>query len=99
MNRATPWIYTMKIFRVSAATVKNAEPMKKIWITTTKRKGCRKFQRWLGPIRVWSAQGAKVPSHAPSTRPENAKTVVTNEPAQRPPRYANFEMGLVNKIW
>src|SRR6185437_16105212 len=31
--------------------------------------------------------------------PANTSTHTTNDAAQRPPRYANFEIGLVNSIW
>ena len=48
---------------------------------------------------MWSAHGASVPRNSPSSRPENANTVVTNDPAHRPPRYANLEIGLVKRIW
>src|ERR1700721_3679883 len=86
MNSATPCRYTTNSLRVIAATVKNSEPMKKICITTMDRKGCKYHQAWFGPIRAWSAQGAKVPTYAPTTSPKNTSTVVTNEPAQRPPK-------------
>ena len=32
------------------------------------------------------AEGAKVPKNVPNSIPEKANTVVTNDPAQRPPR-------------
>ncbi len=37
-------------------------------------------------MRAWSAQGASVPKNSPKSSPEKAKTVATNEPAQRPPK-------------
>ena len=62
------------------------------------RNGCRYHHRWFGPMRVWSAHGASVPMYVPTIIPENANTVVTNEPAHRPPRYATFEIGFVKSI-
>ena len=76
----------MKILRERAATRKKSEPRKKIWKTTMEKNGCRYQERWLGPMRAWSAQGASVPKNSPKSRPEKAKTVATNDPAQRPPR-------------
>ena len=50
------------------------------------RKGCQYHQAWPLAMRVWSAHGASVPAASPITMPEKAKTQVTKDPAQRPPR-------------
>src|SRR6185312_1769431 len=99
MNTATPCRYTMTSRRLSAATAKNSEPRKKIWTTLMARNGCRYHHRWLGAIRAWSAHGAKVPKKVPTIIPEKANTVVTNDAAHRPPRYAALAIGFVNNIW
>src|SRR5471032_11343 len=62
----------MKILRDRAATRKKREPRKKIWKTTMEKNGCRYQERWLGPMRAWSAQGARVPKNSPKSRPEKA---------------------------
>ena len=86
MTSATPCRYTMKIFRVSAQIAKKMDPKKNTWTTMIERNGCRYHHKWLGPIRAWSAHGAKVPMNVPAIIPEKVNTVVTNDPAQRPPR-------------
>ena len=50
----------------------------------------------MGARRILSAHGMKAPAIAPQTSPENTHTVVTKDAAQRPPRYAIFEIGFVN---
>ena len=52
MNRATPCRYTMNSLRVSAATAKNSEPVKKICTTTMEKKGCKYHSRMFGPMRA-----------------------------------------------
>src|SRR5579864_6440754 len=98
MKRATPSRYTTTSLRVSAATAKNSEPRTKIWMRVMERNGCTYHHRTLGPMRAWSVHGAYVPNHMPTATPANTNTQVTNDAAQRPPKYANLEIGLVNSI-
>jgi hypothetical protein len=67
-------------------------------MTTIEKNGVTYHPRWFSPMRVWSAHGANVPRNVPKSSPENVKSVVTSEAAQRPPRYATVENGLVNRI-
>ena len=76
----------MKILRVSAATMKNSDPMKKICMTTMERNGCRYHAQMvrpdagvIGPRRERAQEGS-------DQHPRKRETVVTKEPAQRPPR-------------
>ena len=84
----------MKMRRESAATVKKTEPRKKVCTTMIEKNGCRYQESgaWCR-MRVWSAQGAKVPSQVPAIMPVKVKRVVTKEPAQRPPEIAELGDG------
>ena len=85
------------IRRESAATQKYKLPRKKICTTVMDRNGCKYVHRWMGARRSFSAQGMNVPSIPPAISPEKTKIVTTNEAVHRPPRYANFEIGFVNR--